>query len=354
MSYRKFEFAPHQTVGYLMNFNGDVMNNMYDSGLGRFNFKKLRGLANIRKLAQLKKIGALAKFAVPGLAITGGVIGAAALIRKRNKKKKAARIKRQAVAAAAVSPTREVVVPQPAPEVTRPMPAPVSQAIEQVRQEAAQAVQEEIPAPAPVIQPIAQAESNKAAIQAIQEMPAPAQAALAQEIADRVEEPMRVKSEAGNGYPGFVNWVAEEHPEVVEQAIADDPQVAEDLQGLGVLLPNIDLSQAKKTSVPIVDISKIPKVSTTSSLFDPEKWKSVGTSIAQAGSALMPLYQQQQIMKLQLERAKQGLPPLDTSALTAESGMQVGINPATRNTILMVAGLAVGGLLLFKFMGKKR
>lgn len=275
------------------------MNNMYDSGMGSWT-------------SRLKKFG---RFAVPVAA--GGVV-AQKLLRKRKRRK------------------------------------PVVEAVQQVQAETQNQVTAQVPA-AVVAEaaPVAVAEANKAAIEAIEASPVPVKAQLAQEIAENAQEPKRVMAEAGNGYPGYVNWVAQAHPEVIEEAAQRDPNVAEALEGLGVLLPNIDLTQVKKTTTPVIDTSSWGK-QTTSSLFDPEKWKAVGTSLSQAGSALLPLYQQQQIMKLQLERAKQGLPPLDTSALTAESGVQVGINPATRNTILMVAGLAVGGLLLYKFLGKKR
>lgn len=65
---------------------------------------------------------------------------------------------------------------------------------------------------------------------------------------------------------------------------------------------------------------------------------------------------QKQIAKVNLERLKQGLPPLSaaqTEAYSPRPGVSVGLSPATRN-LLMYGGLGLGAILLFGIMTKKK
>jgi hypothetical protein len=61
--------------------------------------------------------------------------------------------------------------------------------------------------------------------------------------------------------------------------------------------------------------------------------------------ALATTYQQREILQIQLERARQGLPPLDNSAFGAQ--VSVGLDSSTRN-ILMIGGAALIGLLAWR------
>jgi hypothetical protein len=60
-------------------------------------------------------------------------------------------------------------------------------------------------------------------------------------------------------------------------------------------------------------------------------------------------YQQLQLMNLNIERAKQGLPPLDIAQYTGV-GVNVGLSPATQQ-LVMVLGLGLLGIL---FLGRRR
>lgn len=51
-------------------------------------------------------------------------------------------------------------------------------------------------------------------------------------------------------------------------------------------------------------------------------------------------YQQKQLLDIQVSRARAGLPPLDPSSYAP--GVNVGLNPDTRNLVLILGGLAVG------------
>lgn len=65
--------------------------------------------------------------------------------------------------------------------------------------------------------------------------------------------------------------------------------------------------------------------------------------IVQAGTAYLQLEQQRELLKIQNERARQGLPPLDASAYTP--GVSVGVAQSTQNT-LITALLIMGGVYL--------
>lgn len=65
---------------------------------------------------------------------------------------------------------------------------------------------------------------------------------------------------------------------------------------------------------------------------------------------------QRQIAKVNLERLKQGLPPLSptqTEAYVQRPGVSVGLSPATRN-LIMFGGLGLGAILLIGIMTKKK
>jgi len=66
-------------------------------------------------------------------------------------------------------------------------------------------------------------------------------------------------------------------------------------------------------------------------------------------TAVTMTYQQQQLMTLNIERAKQGLPPLDIAQYTGV-GVNVGLSPATQQ-LVMVLGLGLLGIL---FLGRRR
>ena len=59
---------------------------------------------------------------------------------------------------------------------------------------------------------------------------------------------------------------------------------------------------------------------------------------------LATTYQQYQLLGVQVQRAKQGLPPLNVSQYGA--GVQVGMSSDTQKTVLMVAGIIAAGIAL--------
>ena len=78
----------------------------------------------------------------------------------------------------------------------------------------------------------------------------------------------------------------------------------------------------------------------------------MASTAAQAAAAFIPLVQQQQIFSLQLSRAKAGLPPLNTSGLTANSGLQFGVNSSTQSMVLLAVGILGAFYVLPKLLRK--
>lgn len=59
-------------------------------------------------------------------------------------------------------------------------------------------------------------------------------------------------------------------------------------------------------------------------------------------------YQQKQILDVQVDRARQGLPPLNASQFAA--GVQVGLTPDVKN-ILIMGGIGIVALMMFMRKG---
>lgn len=71
-----------------------------------------------------------------------------------------------------------------------------------------------------------------------------------------------------------------------------------------------------------------------------ESWM---TALARLLPAVAATYQQKQILDIQMQRASQGLPPLNASQYAA--GFQVGLSDDTKNLLIMGA-LGLGAVLL--------
>lgn len=81
----------------------------------------------------------------------------------------------------------------------------------------------------------------------------------------------------------------------------------------------------------------------------PTAWyQSVAQTIAQAATQYLTLEQQRELLKIQNERARQGLPPLDVSQYTP--GVSVGVESGTQKTLLLALGIAGGIFLLGKVL----
>jgi len=79
-----------------------------------------------------------------------------------------------------------------------------------------------------------------------------------------------------------------------------------------------------------------------------EPWWQTATRIL---SALSMSQQQRELMKINIERAKQGLPPLDIAQYTGV-GVQVGVSPQTQQ-LITYGGLALLAFLVFRTLARR-
>lgn len=112
-----------------------------------------------------------------------------------------------------------------------------------------------------------------------------------------------------------------------------DPQ--RDLPSLSSM-PSPEWTQALETVAP--GMTNVIQSQTTRGETWAETWQRIMPAIAAT-------VQQREILKIQLERAKQGLPPLDNSQFGAQ--VSVGLDTQTRN-MLLVGGVALIGLLAWR------
>jgi hypothetical protein len=79
----------------------------------------------------------------------------------------------------------------------------------------------------------------------------------------------------------------------------------------------------------------------------PTAWyQNVLQQLSTAATTYLTLEQQRELIKIQNDRLRQGLPPLDVSDYTP--GVSVGVAPSTRNALLLALAVAVGAYLIGK------
>jgi hypothetical protein len=152
------------------------------------------------------------------------------------------------------------------------------------------------------------------------------------------------------GVPGLVSWVRMAHPAVYRQLAMRlrtarlngwGDQTVRGFGSLGFALPDGN-AQMVTASDPVAVASSTPSMAQT-----------IVSSLKDLVSVGLPLYQQNKIFDLQIKRAQAGLAPLDTSTVADLSAVRVGVDSATRNTGLMIAGAAVLGLVGYKLLSRR-
>jgi hypothetical protein len=85
-----------------------------------------------------------------------------------------------------------------------------------------------------------------------------------------------------------------------------------------------------------------------------QEQKAPGESILDTFTRLLPqlaaTYQQKQLLDVQVERARQGLPPLNTNQYAA--GLNVGVSQDTQK-MLMYGAIGLGALFVFSTLMKR-
>lgn len=147
---------------------------------------------------------------------------------------------------------------------------------------------------------------------------------------------LEAKDGATPGWPGFVGWLAATHPKLYNVVRVSAPGIVAGIE-----------SNHTNGSVLAGDGDAAPNTSANA-------LQTLAQTVVQAGAAILPLVQQQKVLKLQLERAKQGLPPLDVGAyIDPNQGVNVGLTPATQKTLLWLGGGLAGALLLTRILGRR-
>lgn len=135
----------------------------------------------------------------------------------------------------------------------------------------------------------------------------------------------KVDTNAAPGWRGFVKWLARTHPQVYNMTKASAPNEVAMIENAG--WPGRTLSGDETPPQSMID--------------------KLVTSITAAGAAILPLVQQQKLLKIQLARAKAGDKPLDIGAYSdPNQGVNVGLNPSTQKTLLWLGGGLVLALVL--------
>lgn len=201
---------------------------------------------------------------------------------------------------------------------------------------------------------------------------------------------IRFKSDTtkGAGWPGFFKWLGETHPDVYAAVAVQLPRLANpsehsspgaklsglgqddgsvvddssfsidpstiDTSGLDTLTPSADqIMSSVDAQLPDSAPAQAPYAGVTNSAPQTTTLASgqIVSAVAQAASAILPLVQQQQLMSVQLSRAAQGLPPLNTASYMTAGATAA---PALNLNTLLYAGLGVGAIILLVVMLDKK
>lgn len=150
---------------------------------------------------------------------------------------------------------------------------------------------------------------------------------------------LEAKQGATPGWPGFVGWLSVVHPQLYNAAKVYDPGV----------VASIETDHSNGSRLLAGADEAAPGAATSQTAL-----ANFANAVLAAGSTILPLVQQQKVLKLQLERAKQGLPPLDVGAyIDPNQGVNVGLTPATQKTLLWLGGGVLGAILLTRVLGRR-
>lgn len=99
-------------------------------------------------------------------------------------------------------------------------------------------------------------------------------------------------------------------------------------------------------------LSQLPEIPTMTTPPPPPAF-SWSNLLQTAVPAAMQLYRERQATKLQMDRARQGLPPLPIEFYSPPVRVEAGVDPRTQTLVLAGLGVAAGlGLVLL--LGKRR
>lgn len=116
-----------------------------------------------------------------------------------------------------------------------------------------------------------------------------------------------------------------------------------DLQSVATLAPSSPYTQSLEQIAP--NVTSL----VASTQVEGENWWDTLVRIA---PSIITTYQQKQLLDVQVERARAGLPPLDASQYAA--AINVGVSADTRRAMYYIAGAALVGLLALSIYSRRR
>ena len=147
----------------------------------------------------------------------------------------------------------------------------------------------------------------------------------------KISRVTRAAVDPKRGYPGFFRWLRATQPGIYESAIRQ--MKAQNLSGLGFALPGTASGESSVQSAQPSFLDKLNSVLATAS---------------QAYLSVEQLKAQKKLLNTQLQRASQGLAPLDIDpAAYGITGPQVAVGmSAQTKTFLIYGGIALGAVYL--------
>ena len=146
---------------------------------------------------------------------------------------------------------------------------------------------------------------------------------------------------AATGFPGLFAWIAANHPKLYNYIRVSIPDM--DVEGVrsgASQLGGDDTLDFVTTTAQYMPVSAASEGITNDKPMFTSNWaEQIASFITSAGSAILPLAQQNKLLAVNVDRAKRGLPPVNIASYeSATSGINVGLNRATQSTLMYIAG----------------
>lgn len=133
----------------------------------------------------------------------------------------------------------------------------------------------------------------------------------------------------------FLVWLGARHPNLAARVNPGSGFGAE----MAALAADYSLPSANQTTV--------------TAAADDSWWKSLTKSISEAAPQFIQAKAQYDLMKTNLRRAEQGLPPIDSASIAPTVKVQAQTSPE-QNKVLLIGAAIIGGALLLPALLKRR
>ncbi len=134
-------------------------------------------------------------------------------------------------------------------------------------------------------------------------------------------------SSTQRGVPGLVRWIKQTHPRMYA-----DLRDRMDNYGMGLDAPSPTLAVAAA---------------------QPSTAQTILNTVKELLPGALSMYQQNKLFDLQIKRAQQNLPLVDTSAIADASALRFGVDSSTQNTVMIAVGVGAAALLGFALLRRR-